>query len=249
MAIHLPPELDLCFLRIVDTDVRPGQPTQLRDPRARQRRNREECAEGLTGRRDRLLELLTGENRPALGQRDLGALGLQHECRRDRALPPEPSSRELVDLADNTENYCDGGLALAIGPHLPNKPRKVIGHDRIKPSRPERWPQMLVDDGAVFGLRGLTEVKDWTLQPAVRRLPELELRLRRDALAAGPPSGEIIAELARRQNPAIDRPPPLATNLIFEPDFEHASCPAIDPALDTNPTRPFRRRLSHGAHH
>jgi hypothetical protein len=66
---------------------------------------------------------------------------------------------------------------------------------------------MLVDDGAVLGLRRFAQVNHRPVQRAVRRLTEPELRLRRDTLATSPASCEFITELARRQDTAVNGAP------------------------------------------
>lgn len=116
MTVNLPPELNLCLIEVIDANVRPGQATYPGDPGARQRRHGEQGAKRLVSGGDRLLELLPGEDRPALRQGDLRPLRLQQQRRGDRAAPAEAPSGELVDPADDAEGDRDRRLALSLGP-------------------------------------------------------------------------------------------------------------------------------------
>ena len=74
VAADLPAELDLCLIHVVDPHVGPGQAAQLRDPRARERRDDEQRPKRLVGGSDRLFERLADEDRATLALGELRSL-------------------------------------------------------------------------------------------------------------------------------------------------------------------------------
>lgn len=91
VSVHLPPELDLCVIGIVDADISPGQGAELGNARTRQGSDGEQRPERLVGGSDRLLELFGHEDWPALRMRDLRPLRPQPQRRGNR--PAQPSLR------------------------------------------------------------------------------------------------------------------------------------------------------------
>jgi hypothetical protein len=80
---------------------------------------------------------------------------------------------------------------------------------------------MLIHHAPVLGLRVLPQVENLTRKPAVGRVAEAQLRLRSDALPASALCGQVIADLPRSQDPAVNGPPTLATRLGLETDYQH----------------------------
>jgi hypothetical protein len=168
--------------------------------------------------RDRLLQLLAGEDRPPLCLRHPRPLRLKHQHRRDRAAPPKAPRSELVDPADDGKRNRDGRLALALCAQLPNKHRQIVSRHANERPRLEPRPQMFVDDAAVLGLRRVPQIEHRSSEPRVRCLAGPQLRLRSDALTAAARSSRTL----RRRECAVNGSPAQATDSVLVADLKHA---------------------------
>ena len=96
-------------------------------------------------------------DRAALGLRDLWPLGGEHQRRRDRSVPSQPPSRELVDPSDDRDR--DRHLAPGLSAQFPNQPRHIVGGDAVESSRVEPRPKMPLNDASVLHPRGISKVE------------------------------------------------------------------------------------------
>ncbi len=215
-----------------------------------QRRDREKSSERLVRGGDRLLQLLTDEDRPTLRQRDLRSLRRQHQRRRDRARStPDAEPRtcrsdrrrrdttaivaSLMPLARiSRTSRARSSAVTASSRRASNRGRRCSFDDAS-----DTWPASSPEDRA--------QAPRASGRPPRR---DRSVGFGADALAASTPGGQVIAYLPRRQDPAVDGTPALPADLILEPDLQDAGRPTIDPALDPDATR-SRRRLSHYVHH
>jgi hypothetical protein len=186
LPVDLPGERNLGVIRVVEVDVRPGESAQLGHASASKGGDGERGAVRLRGIRERLLDLLEREDRPARGLRDLGPFRGQHQRDRIHSAEAEPAGGELVDPAHCAEHGGDGRLALTSLPHVTDQGRQVVGRDAVEPAIPEAPAQMLIDRIAVAGLRGFTQIQHWPREPELGRLAEPQSGVRRHRLDLAP---------------------------------------------------------------
>jgi hypothetical protein len=94
-----------------------------------------------------------------------GRTRVEHQRRRDRSVPSQPPSRELVDPSDDRDCNRDRRLALCLSAQFPNQPRHIVGGDAVEWSRVEPRAKMPLHDASVLHLRGISKVEYRPVEP------------------------------------------------------------------------------------
>jgi hypothetical protein len=138
---------------------------------------------------------------------------------------------EPVDPSDDRNGNCNRRLTLALRSQFANEACQIVCADGIETSRIEPWPKMAVHDASLFHLGRVSKVEHRTRKPSVSSFAEAQLRVRSDVLTSSLAGGKVVSQLARGEDPTIDRSPAQPAGFVPEADLEHSGRTAIDGAL------------------
>ena len=235
--IHLPRELDLRVLQIVELDVGPRQAEELGDARTGQRREREKGAPWLLSRRNRLFELGALEDPPALRPRWLRPLGSQHDRYRVGARPLEPARRVPVDPIRDADRARDGRLGESLRSHVSHESGEIVWRDRIEPAIAEPRQEIGIHGISIGLVRPRAQIAHGTIEPRRRGINQSQASLGLYTLAPATTSKHLITDGSRGGDAAFHFPPPLLAAAVPEANFVLAVVTAIDVALDAETPR------------